>query len=229
MKAEEYEYKEAELNKILVLPKGDDIEIASCENNSYECFEYQTETIGSFNGKEEAEAALKAYTETEGNVLAYEIVGPQHGHGKSEFVVNEDDGGVDETLETEEYDESPEYHIVYDSNCNVVSSYSFNSKNPGGERVDGERVFKEGDKAWALTSAYIGENRRNIIVPVEIIGCVTEDHVSQKYGNTDTRINIELDALMFRPLVTFKCNWGEEPSKPVDDLPRISFIPIKTE
>ena len=92
------------------------------------------------------------------------------------------------------------------------------------------------------------------MIPIKIEGKVTKEYLENKWRNAlkesdqktqgdnaveelskervrckiDSLLNIEKDSLIFKPLVTVKCNWGVEPTIPFDDAPRIDFINLKS-
>lgn len=247
----EERYKDVALNKIRIFPFNRKLEFIPQTADSYKVFEFESKNIGLFYNLKEAEDALQKYSEKDPNIIAFEIIGPEHGFGKSDFVLNEEDGLYDEIKENEKSDESPEFHFIYDSQKKILSSYFYDKEKPGGERLKGERNFEKGDIVYLRDSISIDDNHFDLLIPVEIEGKVTKEYLQNKYrkaikdrnklfygidqepsdesiqNEIDDLLNIEKDSLIFKPLVTVKCNWGEEPATPFDDASRIDFLDIK--
>lgn len=245
----EEKYNEVSLQKLKLIPTTSGNDLIAQTSADYKFYEYESEAIGWYNNLEEAKDALGKYTETESDVIVYEIVGPEYGFGKSELVFNEENS-LDDISEDEASDESPEYHLLFDSHKRLISSYFYDKENPGGNRLNGEKIFHKGDIAYLRDSIYVDDNNYNLLIPVEIEGKVTKEYLENKWRNAikegdkqiqgenavedpseeriqrkiDSLLNIEKDSLVFRPLVTVKCNWGEEPHTPFDDAPRMDFI-----
>lgn len=60
----------------------------------------------------------------------------------------------------------------------------------------------------------VGEDL-NILIPV-----IIEGKAQNKLG-----LNIELDGVRVKPLVTVRCNWGEYPDFEGYEIPRIDLLP----
>lgn len=234
------------LIKIFEVPKSPELILS---DPSQEIIEYKDETIGVFKNFELAKKTLLEYRETHPHVFAYEIIGPQWRYRESEI------RALDENIEAENEisDDSPEYQLLYDSNKKLISSYFFDEKKQGGERLSGEKIFSKGEKAFVRISIYVGENHHDLLIPVIIEGKPTIGYLYNKWKKilweidkrvkgdkaeepSDVRIlheieglnNIEKDSLVFKPLVSVKCNWGEEPTTPFDDAPRIDFLTFQS-
>ena len=244
----EERYKEVSLNKIRLIPICKKLELIPQASEFYKVFGYESKNIGWFYNLKEAEEALQKHSEKDSDIFAFEIIGPEHGFGKSDFVLNEEDDLYDEIKEDEKYDESPEYKLLYDSQKKLLSSYFYDKKNPGGKRLKGEKILKKGDLAYVRVSIYIEDENYDILIPVVIEGEVSKEFLENKWRNAikdrnklfydidqepseemiqyeiGKRLNIERDSLIFKPLVTVKCNWGEEPQTPIDDRSRIDFF-----
>lgn len=247
----EERYKEVSLNKIRLLPTSKKLELIQQTSETFKVFEYEIINIGWFYNLKEAEEALQKYSENDSDIIAFEIIGPEHGFGKSDFVLNEEDGLYDEIKENEKYDESPKYQFLYDSQKKLLTSYFYDVEKPGGDRLNGERFFDKGEIVYLRESINIEDDHFDLLIPVEIEGIVTKDYLEKKYRKTlkdrnkhfygvdqepseemiryeiDKRLNIVKDSLIFKPLVTVLCNWGETPSSPLDDASRIDFIVLK--
>lgn len=243
--------KEIQLIKLFLIPNSPELERVYGKESFYE---FKKESLGLFDSKDDAMVFLNTYQEINHSTFAYELVGPEHGHGESQFVLNEDDGMFDEIFETEHYDESPEFQYLYDSNKKLISSYFYDKNKPGGERLDGEHIFAKGDKAYVMISIFVGKKNHDLLLPVIIQGKLTADYLHEKWKKalwdnnkrinseenasepTHERIlkeiedlsNFEKDSIIFKPLTTIKCNWGEEPTTPFDDAPRIDFLTFKS-
>lgn len=240
--------KEVQLNKLFIVPTSTNIETFY---GNHPVYEYRKETIGWFDSNDAAEENLIRNVKSEHSVFAYEIVGPEHGFGKSDWIFNEKDGLIDEIRENEVYDESPEFQFIYNSHKKLISSYFYDKNNPGGERLNEEIKFQEGDRAFTMISVNIGNDDHNLLIPVKIKGMVTKKYLEKKWreviwdldkktigesavpapskerikNQIDSLLNIEQDSVIFKPLVNVKSNWGEEPSRPVGDCPRINILP----
>lgn len=242
-------YKEVLLNKLKVIPVSSELELITQTFDDPKVYGYESKTIGWYYDLEEAKEAFNRYCETEADVIAYEIVGPEHGFGEPDLDIDWDDVS---TVEDEDLvsDESPEFHFLYDRNKNLISSYFYDEDNPGGKRLEGEKIFKKGDLVYLRDSIYAGDNQYDLLIPVEIESKVTQEYLVNKWREAiiagdkqmhgensipepskeriqrkiDSLINIEKDSIIFKSFVTVKCNWGEEPAIPFDDAPRIDFI-----
>lgn len=237
------------LMKLFLVSKSSDIIPTNIRKDFYE---YADETIGVFDSLEEAKAAFSDYQENNDNVFAYEIIGPEYRYRESRLDVI-DDERPDWELDYEEEmsDDSPEYQFLYDSNKNLISSYFYDERKPGGHRIDGEKNFSKGDKAYVRVSIIADENQHYLLIPVIVEGKPTIEYLYNKWKNclweidkrvngdmveepSDVRIlkqindltNLEKDSLMFRPLVSVRSNWGDCPSIPSDDSTRIDFFPV---
>ena len=208
-------YPEVSLYKLRLISKGDESLIATRQDETENYYNVSLDIIGNYSSLEEAEEALKIYHETDNNVIAYKIIGPEHGHGNSTFVDSETDGIPDEVFETEDYDDSPEFQLVFDSNRKIISSYFYDTNNPGGTRLENEFTFNVGDKVWMAGSCYIEDEELNILIPVII------ESISHKKQS----LNIESDGVIVRPLIALKCNWGEYPESDDCYIPRIDLLP----
>ena len=245
----EERYKEVSLNKLRLIPVKAELEVIAQTSEDHKVYGFESKNIGWYYDLEEAKESFNEYIETEADIIAYEIVGPEHGFGEPDLDI---DWEEDSTEEEEELfsDESPDYHFLYDRNKTLISSYFYDKENPGGKRLEGEKVFKKGDLAYFRNSIYIGDNRYELLIPVEIEGKVNQEYLINKWRNVikegdkkvygekfieepsedrikrkiDSQINIVKDSLIFKPLITVKCNWGEEPTTPFDDAARINFI-----
>lgn len=234
------------LLKLFEVPKSQELILS---NPKYDVYEYNYETIGIFDTLEEAKKTLIDYRESNLKVFAYEIIGPEWRYMQSESFVGNDYVESDNVNS----DDSPEYQLLFDSNKKLISSYFFDTKRPGGERVVGERCLQKGDKALVRISVYIKENQHYLLIPVIVEGKPTIDYLYNKWKKvirdidkringdlaeepSDVRIlrqidglmNFEKDSLVFKSLVSVKTNLGEEPSMPVDDAPRIDILPLRT-
>ena len=209
------EYPEVSLYKLRLLSKGEESLIATRRDEKQHFYNVSLDTIGNYYSLEEAEAALKTHKETDKDVIVYQIIGPEHGHGNSTFVESEIDGIPDEIFETEDYDESPDFQMVFNANREFISSYFYDANNPGGARLENENSFNVGDKAWMTGSCYLDDEELKILIPVIIEGMVPNDQT----------LNIESDGVKVKPLVTVKCNWGEYPDSEGYEIPRIDLLP----
>lgn len=209
------EYPEVSLYKFRLLSKGDEALIVTRQDENEPFYNVSLNKMGNYYSLEEAEDALKTHKETDNDVISYQIIGPEHGHGDSKLVESEIDGIPEEIFETEEYDESPEFQMVFDANRELTSSYFYDANNPGGARLENEISFNIGDKAWMLGSCYQRDEELNILIPV-----IIEGKAQNKLG-----LNIELDSVRVKPLVTVRCNWGEYPDFKGYVIPRIDLLP----
>ena len=210
------EYPEVSLYKLRLLSKGEESLIATRRDEKQHFYNVSLVTIGNYYSLEEAEAALKTHKETDNDVIVYQIIGPEHGHGNSTFVESEIDGIPDEIFETEDYDESPEFQMVFNANRELISSYFYDTDNPGGTRLDNEKKFNLGDKCWMVGSYYLEDEELNVLIPIIIEG-VEQDK---------DQLNIESDGVRVKPLVTVKSNWGEYPDPNGEVIPRIDLLPL---
>lgn len=209
------EYPEVSLYKLRLLSKGEESLIVTRRDEKQHFYNVSLDTIGKYYSLEEAEAALKTHKETDKDVIVYQIIGPEHGHGNSTFVESEIDGIPDEIFETEDYDESPEFQMVFNANREFISSYFYDANNPGGARLENENTFNVGDMAWMSGSCCFEEEELNVLIPAIIESMVQNKH----------RLNIESDGVKVKPLVTIKCNWGEYPDSEGYEIPRIDLLP----
>lgn len=209
-------YPEVSLYKLRLLSKGDESQIVSSRNGEEYFYNISLDKIGNYYSFEEAEEALKTHQETDNDVISYQIIGPEHGHGNSIFVESVIDGIPDKIFETEDYDESPEFQMIFNANREFISSYFYDANNPGGARFENEIFFNIGDKNWMSGSCYLGEEELNILIPV-----IIEGKAQDKHG-----INIELDGVRVKPLVTVRYNWGEYPDFKSYVIPRIDLLPL---
>lgn len=209
------EYPEVSLYKLRLLSKGEESLIVTRRDEKQHFYNVSLDTIGKYYSLEEAEAALKTHKETDKDVIVYQIIGPEHGHGNSTFVESEIDGIPDEIFETEDYDESPEFQMVFNANREFISSYFYDANNPGGARLENENTFNVEDMAWMSGSCCFEEEELNVLIPVIIESMVQNKH----------RLNIESDGVKVKPLVTVKCNWGEYPDSEGYEIPRIDLLP----
>lgn len=214
-KMKKLEYPEVSLYKLRLLSKGEKSLIVSRRDEKQHFYNVSLDTIGNYYSLEEAEAALKTHKETDKDVIVYQIIGPEHGHGNSTFVESEIDGIPDEIFETEDYDESPEFQMVFNGNREFISSYFYDANNPGGARLENETLLNVGDKAWMIGICFLEEEKLNILVPVIIEGV----------AQNKRRLNIEADGVKVKPLLTVKCNWGEYPDSEGYEIPRIDLLP----
>ncbi|MDE6247575.1 MAG: hypothetical protein K2M41_07020 [Muribaculaceae bacterium] len=208
-------YPEVSLYKLRLISKGDESLIATRQDETEHFYNVSLDIIGNYYSLEEAEEALKIHQETDNNVIAYKIIGPEHGHGNSTFVESETDSIPDEVFETDDYDESPEFQLVFDSNRKIISSYFYDTNNPGGKRLENEFAFNVGDKVWMAGSCYIEDNELNILLPAII----------KSISHKKQPLNIESDVAIVSPLITVKCNWGEYPESDDCEIPRIDLLP----
>uniref|UniRef100_UPI003FF030D4 hypothetical protein n=1 Tax=Candidatus Limisoma sp. TaxID=3076476 RepID=UPI003FF030D4 len=209
------EYPEVSLYKLRLLSKGEESLIVTRRDEKQHFYNVSLDTIGKYYSLEEAEAALKTHKETDKDVIVYQIIGPEHGHGNSTFVESEIDGIPDEIFETEDYDESPEFQMVFNATREFISSYFYDANNPGGASLENENTFIVGDMAWMSGSCCFEEEELNVLIPVIIESMVQNKH----------RLNIESDGVKVKPLVTVKCNWGEYPDSEGYEIPRIDLLP----
>lgn len=209
------EYPEVSLYKLRLLSKGEESLIVTRRDEKQHFYNVSLDTIGKYYSLEEAEAALKTHKETDKDVIVYQIIGPEHRHGNSTFVESEIDGIPDEIFETEDYDESPEFQMVFNANREFISSYFYDANNPGGARLENENTFNVGDMAWMSGGCCFEEEELNVLIPVIIESMVQNKH----------RLNIESDGVKVKPLVTVKCNWGEYPDSEGYEIPRIDLLP----
>lgn len=93
------EYPEVSLYKLRLLSKGEESLIVTRRDEKQHFYNVSLDTIGKYYSLEEAEAALKTHKETDKDVIVYQIIGPEHGHGNSTFVESEIDGIPDEIFE----------------------------------------------------------------------------------------------------------------------------------
>lgn len=246
----EKSYKDISLRKLKIIPVSQELVSDSHTSDDYQAYGYETNYMGRFYNLEEAKKALDKHIETESEVIAYEIIGPEHGYGEPVLDIDWDNVSNDEEEDVFS-DESPEFYFLFDKKKNLISSYFYDKDNPGGNRSEGEIIFNKGDIAYVRDSIYIGENQYYLLIPVQIEGKVTKEYLGKKWKNAikesykqlygedfrelsedqvnqkiDSLLNIEKDSLIFKPLVTVKCNWREEPNYPMDDSPRIDFLPI---
>lgn len=208
-------YPEVSLYKLRLLSKGAESLITTRQDEKGNFYNVSLDKVGNYYSLEEAEEALNEHKETDKDVISYQIIGPEHGHGKSIFVESEIDGIPDEIFETEDYDESPEFQMVFNANREFVSSYFFDANNPGGTRLENENTLNVGDLAWMSGSCYLEGEELNILIPV-IIESIAQDEHPQ---------NIESDGVKVKPLITVKCNWGEYPDPEGEVIPRIDLLP----
>ena len=210
------EYPEVSLYKLRLLSKGAESLIATRQDEKGHYYNVSLDKVGNYYSLEEAEEALKAHKETDKDVISYQIIGPEHGHGNSAFVESETDDIPDEIFETEDYDESPEFQMVFNADRELISSYFYDTDNPGGTRLDNEKTFNLGDKCWMLGSCYLEDEELNILIPVMIEGV----------GPDKDQLNIVSDGIKVKPLVMVKCNWGEYPDPDGEVIPRIDLLPL---
>ena len=85
-----------------MLSKGEESLIATRIDEKEHFYNVSLDTIGNYFSLEEAEEALKSHKETDNDVIAYQIIGPEHGHGNSTFVDSEIDGIPEEVFETKD-------------------------------------------------------------------------------------------------------------------------------
>jgi len=208
------EYPEVSLYKLRLLSKGEESLIATRRDEKQHFYNVSLDTIGNYYSLEAAEAALKTHKETDNDVIVYQIIGSEHGHGNSTFVESEIDGIPDEIFETEDYDESPEFQMVFNANREFISSYFYDANKPGGARLENENTLNVGDMVWRSGSCYLEDEELNILIPVIIESIVQNQH----------RLNIESDGVKVKPLVTVKCNWGEYPDSEGYEIPRIDLL-----
>lgn len=209
------EYPEVSLYKLRLLSKGEESLIATRRDEKQHFYNVSLDRIGNYYSLEEAEVALKTHKETDKDVIVYQIIGPEHGHGDSTFVESEIDGIQDKIFETEDYDESPEFQMLFNANRELISSYFYDADNPGGIRLENENTFNVGDMAWMSDSCYIEDEELNILIPVII----------ESIAQNKRQLNIESDGVKVQPVVTIKCNWGEYPDPEGDVIPRIDLLP----
>lgn len=209
------EYPEVSLYKLRLLSKGEESLIVTRRDEKQHFYNVSLDTIGKYYSLEEAEATLKTHKETDKDVIVYQIIGPEHGHGNSTFVESEIDGIPDEIFETEDYDESPEFQMVFNANREFISSYFYDANNPGGARLENENTFNVRDMVWMSGSCCFEEEELNVLIPAIIEIMVQNKH----------RLNIESDGVKVKPLVTVKCNWGEYPDSEGYEIPRIDLLP----
>ena len=136
------EYPEVSLYKLRLLSKGEESLIATRQDEKEHFYNVSLDRIGNYCSLEEAEEALKAHKETDNDVISYQSIGPEHEHGNSTFVESEIDGILDEIFETENYDESPEFQMVFNANREFISSYFYDANNPGGARLEKRKYFQ---------------------------------------------------------------------------------------
>ena len=210
------EYPEVSLYKLRLLSKGEESLITTRQDKTEHFYNVSLVKVGNYYSLEEAEEALKSLKEIDNEVIAYQIIGPEHGHGNSTFVESETDGIPNEIFETEDYDESPEFQMVFNADRELISSYFYDIDNPGGTRLDNEKSFNLGDKCWMLGSCYLEDEELNILIPVIIEGM----------GQDKDQLNIESDGIKVKPLIMVKCNWGEYPDLDGEVIPRIDLLPL---
>lgn len=245
----EEKYKELELNKLKLVSVNQELEFITQTSESYKVYGYESQSMGWFYNLIDAKNALDKHIETDSKVFAYEIRGPEHGYGEPNLEIDWDNTS-NEDEEDIKSDESPEFDFLYDKNKKLISSYFYDEKNPGGERLKGEKSFNKGEMAYVRDTIYVGKNQYDLLIPIEIEGKVTQEYLVAKWRNAikethkqlygedfigepsedriqfeiDKLLNIQRDSLIFKPLVTVKCNWGTEPNIPFDDAARIEFI-----
>ena len=210
------EYPEVSLYKLRLLSKGAESLIATRQDEKGHFYNVSLDKVGNYYSLEEAEKALKIHKETDNDVIVYQIIGPEHGHGNSTFVESEIDGIPDEIFETGDYDESSEFKIVFNANREFISSYFYDANNSGGTRLENENTFNVGDLVWMSGSCYFEDEELNILIPVIIESIAQDEHP----------LNIESDGVRVKPLITVKCNWGEYPDPNGEVIPRIDLLPL---
>ena len=245
----EEKYKEVSLNKIKLIPVNPELKFKALTQEKHKVYAYETITVGLFYYLEEAKDALLNYSDTEPEVIAYEIIGPEHGSGDPDLDFDWDNLENDEPDVELNYDESPEFQLLYNRNKDLMMSYFYDNENPGGERLKGENSFNKGEMAYVRQSIFMGDNHYDLLIPVEIVSKITPEYLKNKWSKVikeqnklnhgensvepseeciqskiDSLLNIEKDSFIFKPLVTVKCNWGEEPNVPFDDAARMDFI-----
>ena len=208
-------YPEVSLYKLRLLSKGAESLIATRQDEKSHFYNVSLDKVGNYYSLEEVEEALKEHKETDNDVISYQIIGPEHGHGNSTFVESKIDGIPDEIFETEDYDESPEFQMVFNANREFISSYFYDANNPVGTRLENENTFNVGDLAWMSGSCYLEGEELNILIPVIIESIAQDEHP----------LNIESDGVKVKPLITVKCNWGEYPDSEGEVIPRIDLLP----
>lgn len=220
--SEKTEYDEVYLKKLRVVSKGDSSQILYRNSENEVFFLISTDIMGTYNTYQDAEAALMSHEETDEEVFCYLISGPEHRYG-SETCVYDTDGLPEIELESEVYDESPEYEILFNAKKEMISSYFFDTDNPGGVRLQNEIELKPGDKAWMIDTYHTYDSKLfshvEIVLPVEIVG---KDGIEKYFAWNN---NITRDGLIIKPLITFKCNWGEYPERDSEVAPRIELLP----
>ena len=248
----EERYKDISLEKLKLIPLSREFEFVTKTTHGYKAYSYESKNIGWFNSLEEAKGALDKYIETESEVIAYEIKGPEHGYGESDLNIEWDNISNDDE-DNIASDESPEFNFIFDTNKNLISSYFYDEDKPGGERLEGEKFFNKGEFVYVRDSISLGESDYDLLIPVEIEGKVTPEYLKNKWRNVikerdkkilgentveepsegriqreiDSLLNIEKDSIIFKPLITVKCNWGEEPITPFDDAPRNEILQLE--
>lgn len=165
----------AQLRKIINLGVVPEEHIASYNAYVERChpkaYFINYEYIGGYESKEEAESALYAHNETDTRVIAYEIIGDNH------YDIEEDEDGPDSEIESE----TPEFYLVFDANKKLVSSFFYDTENPGGERLEGEHIYEPNEIVWVREEyddfTYDPDNEQtwhtcshNVLVPVKITG-----------------------------------------------------------
>lgn len=195
----EERYKEVKLLKLTRIPMSEKVVVAEKFDRDMALIQYEERCIGYFYSFEEAIDALRSHVETDKDTFVYEILGPEHG------VVDE-----------ERSDESYEFVFIYDKQKNLVSNYRYREPSP-----EVKNMVMAGDIAWAKELIFVGDNEFNLLIPVEVLR--KDDGVSR---STHHVLNIEIESMIVKPLLTLKCNWGEDPQTPEYSIPKIELLPM---
>lgn len=148
----------------------------------YKAYFIDYEYIGEF-GSKEAESVLYAHNETDPRVIAYEIIGDNH------FDTEVEDDGYGGEREIEVDSDTPEFYLVFDANKKLVSSFFYDTENPGGERLEGEHIYEQYEIAWTRKEyrdyTFDPDNEKtwlacshDVIIPVIIAGKPSLDFLS---------------------------------------------------
>lgn len=240
------EYKNVLLRKIINLGLGDEGEITY--RKTQDCIYYQLayENLGYYPSQHGAENALAHYEESDSRVIGYEIIGPQFS------LISESDDNDEDFYS----DESPQFHFVYDSNRQLLSSYFYDKENPGGQRLDREYVFQYNEIAWVREQyTNVDLETYDVLLPVKIMGPTTYEFleiqrayyryvndIEKLYGmenaavpskealkcHFDSEPNMTFDSLVFKPLLCLRSSWGIFPCFPLDNSFRLNFLPQQT-
>ena len=84
----EERYKEITLNKLKLTPVIAELEFIAQTSEDHKVYGFESKNIGWYYDLKEAKEALDQYAETESEVIAYEIVGPEHGYEEPDLDID---------------------------------------------------------------------------------------------------------------------------------------------